>query len=252
MNFEFEINRGPHTAIILAAGMGTRLRSIHDKPKGLLEIGDESLVARSIRHLRDLGVQRFVIVVGWKESDYEKAAKGWGRGIQLVTNHNYASTGSLASLRLGAAASTGDVWLLESDLIYHPRALREVLESGWSDVVLASGPTKSGDEVWVHTTDAGNLSELTKTILTGKKPVGELVGVCRITRSLLNDLSKIAEALPPESHYEDGLTHLAGTRDIPVRLVSDLVWGEIDSPEHYDRVIQKVWPLVRNASVLEP
>lgn len=241
----------PGTAIILAAGMGTRLRSIQKKPKGLLELGGESLVARSIRFLRELGVDRFVIVTGWREADYLEASKCWGKGIQLVSNADYAVTGSLASLRIGAAASQGDVWLLESDLLYDPMALREGLSQSGSDVVLASGLTGSGDEVWVYTTDQGDLDQLTKEDVPGRKPTGELVGICRLSRPLLDALSDSARDLSPESHYEDGLTSLAEHRAIPVRLVPDLVWGEIDSPEHYDRVRQKVWPLVRDASVLE-
>ncbi|MBK8047607.1 MAG: nucleotidyltransferase family protein [Anaerolineales bacterium] len=49
-------------ALILAAGKGTRLKSLTaDRPKPMLPVGDEPLLAHHVRRLRDAGVEEIAI-----------------------------------------------------------------------------------------------------------------------------------------------------------------------------------------------
>ncbi len=51
--------------VILAGGLGTRLRSVlADRPKGLAPVGDQSFLEIQISLLRDQGARRFVLCVG--------------------------------------------------------------------------------------------------------------------------------------------------------------------------------------------
>ena len=55
-------------AIILAAGKGSRLYPITlDKPKGLLEIGSETILDRLIRQFRAVGIDDIFLVVGYQK-----------------------------------------------------------------------------------------------------------------------------------------------------------------------------------------
>lgn len=57
--------RRPSEAIILAAGEGSRLRPLTDLvPKPLLPIDGEAALARVLRQVEDVGVQRVTVVVG--------------------------------------------------------------------------------------------------------------------------------------------------------------------------------------------
>lgn len=52
----------PRTAMVLAAGLGTRLRPLTDmRPKPLIEVADRTLLDRTIDRLAEAGVTRFVI-----------------------------------------------------------------------------------------------------------------------------------------------------------------------------------------------
>ena len=60
----------PEVAVILAAGMGTRLKSVFsDRPKGFVEIGGEGLIARSIRLLKARGIRAGFSILGGSGGD---------------------------------------------------------------------------------------------------------------------------------------------------------------------------------------
>ena len=64
------------TAVILAAGMGIRLRNVTGLlPKGLLEIGGQPLIYRSLESLKNEGIDRTIIVTGFQESLYYERLK---------------------------------------------------------------------------------------------------------------------------------------------------------------------------------
>lgn len=73
-----------------------------DKPKGFVEIADEAIIARSVAALRRAGIRRFVFVVGWRKEFYLEWCARFCPVAVCVENVDYASTGSLRSLLLGA------------------------------------------------------------------------------------------------------------------------------------------------------
>jgi choline kinase len=236
-------------AIILAAGMGIRLRSmVGDRPKGLIEIDGEPLVGRSVRLLRAAGITRLTFVVGYAAEHYERFASG-EPDIQVVVNERFASTGSMASLAVALERVQGDVLILESDLVYESRALDAVLHAPDADSTLLSGPTGAGDEVWVYA-PGGKLRAMSKNSCELPGITGEFVGITRLSRSACDAmLCAFKDFTELRGHgrmdYETGaLVAVARVFPITAHLVTDLHWGEIDDQRQYERVVERVWPEV--------
>ena len=155
------MNRAVDTAIILAAGRGTRLQSFWpDLPKGFVEVAGERLIERSIRLLRENGVRRIVIVAGYKADAYYDVAAGHP-DIEIVLNSEFSTNESMASLAYALDVVKEDFLLLESDLFFEPRALEVLQTHALDDVLLTSSPTGASDEVWVDA-PKGQLQNLTK------------------------------------------------------------------------------------------
>ncbi len=239
----------PDTAVILAAGAGVRLAGASGgRPKGLITIGEKPILLESIEKLRRHGMSRIVVVTGYGARHIERAGRTAGGGIEIVANDRFATTGSMWSFCRAAAHCDGPFLLLESDLIYEQRALALVLDGAADDVVLASGPTAAGDEVWIEADDRMNLVALSKDRdRLGADPFGELVGITKVSRELCAAMLAAAERRDAGAavvDYEDCLTDAAADRPVHCRLVTDLAWTEIDTPAHLARARDLVYPLV--------
>jgi choline kinase len=232
--------------VILAAGRGVRLGELGvPRPKGFIELGGRPIIERSLDRLAALGVERIVVVTGHQAQFYRELASR-RPGIEIVHNERYADSGSMYSLYVARESVSGEFLLLESDLIYESRAL-DVLRAHAPEALLVSGPTRSGDEVYVEASGE-RLTGLSKrrAELTGKV-IGELVGISRLSRECLQAMCVHAEGVFRDSlklEYEQAL--VAAAREIPVAcpLVPDLAWTEIDDARHLERARSLVYPLI--------
>lgn len=243
--------RGSMTAVVLAAGMGTRLRGVEaleGTPKGLIVLGEEPIIARSLRLLREHGVTRTIIVVGYQKEAYCRFAKPFD-GVELVENLGYATTGTMSSLACALERVDGDFLLLESDLVYERRALTALIDHPAANVILASGPTNAGDEVWLEA-PSGRLLRMSKDRASLNTICGELVGIHRVSAALAKALHRsfvefvVAQGHGRMSYETDAMVQVASTHPIEVHLVADLLWGEIDDDYHYRRVRNEVLPAI--------
>ena len=236
-------------AVILAAGMGTRLRSAHkDMPKGFLELDGRPIIDDSIMRLEHAGIQDIVIVTGYQAEYYHKLALRYDGLVQVVHNPEYADSGSMYSLYCARDVIDEGFLLLESDLIYESRALDVLLGSDAQDAVLLSGPTNAGDEVYVEAPD-GKLVNMSKDRATLSSAAGELVGISKISRGLFALMKHIAaEAFETSLKFDyetDCLVAAAQRWDIACPVVQDLIWAEIDDPDHLERARTEVFPRIK-------
>jgi choline kinase len=235
----------PRLAVILAAGRGVRLGPLgREIPKGLITIGGRPIIERSIDALRAAGIERVLIVTGHLGAQYDSLMRSAAGAIAIVHNPDYADSGSLVSLT--CAEPIDEPYLLvESDLLYEPRAPRLLVESARPDLLLASGPTSFGDEVYVGA-EGGRLTGLSKRIdaLQGTC-VGELVGLTRVSPALHAHIRSEAARLletTRSADYEQALAAAAKRHPCHVLVSDDLVWTEIDDEAHLARARHVIAP----------
>jgi len=235
------------SAVILAAGMGTRLRDVlDDRPKGLLKIGDREIIRRSLDAILRHGLEEIILVTGYRQEEYHRALSRDYPMIRFVENKDFAVTGSMHSFFLASEVISTDFLLLESDLLYEDRCLSTLLGCAAEDVILLSCTTHSVDEVYVYGADH-RIQRISKNRLPGLTCQGELVGISRISRSLcwkMREYYQHQSAVSRTCHYEDCLSDLASTTAIPYHQVEDLVWTEIDDPSHYQRALTVIYPKI--------
>ena len=119
-------------AIILAAGMGKRLKELtQDNTKCMVRVNGVRLIDRALSQLAKLGLKRTVIVTGYEGAKLRKhVGRKWdGMRIDYVNNPIYDKTNNIYSLALAAdELAKDDTILLESDLIFDDAILNKVLD----------------------------------------------------------------------------------------------------------------------------
>lgn len=109
-------------AIILAAGMGTRLEEITKKiPKCMVKVKDHTIIERQITQLDKMNLSRIIIINGYLKNILETYINSLDikTPIIFIENKIYDSTNNIYSLYLSKDyLKEEDAILLESDLIF--------------------------------------------------------------------------------------------------------------------------------------
>ena len=134
-------------AIILAAGMGKRLRSYtKDATKCMVKVNGKTLIEYMIEALVSNNIERLVVVVGYKGQllkDFIASKFNTenlhGMRIEYIENPVYDTTNNIYSLYLaGSEMAKADTLLLESDLIFKPEILTRLLSSPDENLAVVS------------------------------------------------------------------------------------------------------------------
>ncbi len=237
------------TAVILAAGMGTRLNELGRRvPKGFLRLGARPIIEESIECLCKAGIERIFIGTGHLQEFYDGLCDRYSGVVRTVHNPRFADSGSMYTLYMLRDRIDEDFLLLESDLIYEQRALKAVAALEQPDAILVSGWTSSGDEVYVEARDGLLLNMSKDRCRLGPQVVGELVGISRISRQMFRRMVAFAATRFSSTlkvDYEtDCLVALAAEASIHCALIDDLLWAEIDDHAHLEHAREHIYPAI--------
>lgn len=122
-------------AVILAAGQGTRIRSVHgERPKCLIEVDESTILDHQLEALSMAGIDEVAIVVGYEKEqiiNHVKQGTGnYGQTIQFIENPAFAITNNIYSLWLAKEWICGESFIcLNADVIFDPEVLLSAVRS---------------------------------------------------------------------------------------------------------------------------
>lgn len=129
-------------AIILAAGMGKRLKELtNNSTKCMIKVNNVTLIERMLAQLDRLGLSRIVLVVGYKADALKDFLNTLEvkTPIEYVENPDYYKTNNIYSLYLARKyLCREDTLLLESDLIFDDCVLQALTEDTYPSLALVS------------------------------------------------------------------------------------------------------------------
>ena len=127
-------------AIILAAGMGRRLKELtKNNTKCMVRVNGVTLIERMLHQLECRRLSRIVIVIGYEGRKLREYIDSLGiqTPIEYVENEIYYQTNNIYSLALAKEfLRRDDTLLLESDLIFEDSVLEEILNDTRSTLAL--------------------------------------------------------------------------------------------------------------------
>jgi len=227
-------------AVILAAGKAEEL----GKPVGMLEIEDFKLIDRTLNILKENGITKIVIVTGYESKYYEDCYKN-NKNIILVKSDTYRWTGTMHSLSLAKDHIDDDFLLIENDLIFEKKAIKELAESENRDCILFTNESGSGDEAFVEIRD-NHLFKMSKDIHQFNRIDGEMIGLTKISYKLYTMmLEEFKGNVNPYLNYEYVLLDVARNYNIGFVKIDDLAWGDADSNKEYEKIKNYLYPTIR-------
>ena len=222
-------------AIILAAGKGTRLYPITlNKPKGLLEIGDETILDRLIRQFREAGVNDIVVVVGYQK---EILKEHFGRSVRYLEYDGYDETNNLHTLWSVRDELNDDVIITFADLILHSDIVNKVIEIQ-NDIVMTVDTSQVLDGTM--RVEVGNSKLLSIKTTTVENASGNFIGLAKFNKlgceKLVNEMSKLIKS-NFDDYYTLAIDKIVRRGEYVAYCdINGILWREIDTKDEYDEV----------------
>jgi D-glycero-alpha-D-manno-heptose 1-phosphate guanylyltransferase len=134
----------PEEAVILAGGLGKRLRQIvPDLPKPMAPVGDRPFLAHLLTTLAQQGVRRIVLSVGYKSEIFVNYFGNDFNGVELVYAVEEQPMGTAGGIRLGLEMVHGNrAFILNGDTLFNVSLARlaKTFATHHAKVVMAVRP----------------------------------------------------------------------------------------------------------------
>ena len=220
-------------AIILAGGLGTRLRSaVPDLPKCMAPVNGRPFVDYVIRYLQSQGVEQFIFALGYKHEyflDYLRQALPGGN-YRLSTEDVPLGTGG--AIRYAATLATDkNILVTNGDTLFKGdlQALAVFHQQTGAHCTLSLKPMRQFDRYGVVTTGInGRITHFSE-----KQFYAE--GLINAGMYIIQLASFMAEPLPEKFSFEKDYLEAVFTRDILYGLAQDTYFIDIGIPEDYAR-----------------
>lgn len=242
-------------AVILAAGQGTRIRSVHgEHPKCLIEVDHTTILDHQLDALSLAGIKDVAIVVGYEKDQIisHVRTRQHRQNTKFIENSAFAITNNIYSLWLALDWLHDESFIvLNADVIFDPGILASatsphapismIVDPGWRD------------ETMKVIIEEDYVIQMSKKI-TREQYSGTYIGItvfCRTAQERffrkMNDLITSGRV---NEFFNAAVQELAN-EGVPVGYSSTegLAWAEIDDPTDLTFAQQNVFPQLVTAAI---
>ena len=224
--------------IILAAGMGQRLRPLTEyKPKLLLKINGKTLLERFISAFSENNIFEFIFVVGHYKEKVDEALislqKKYNINVKIVKNEKYDVTNTSCSTYLVTKNIKESFILINGDNVLDPNIVKKIINTENTGMVI-DNYKELNEESFKITINNGKIENIGKE-LNIETSNGEFIGVSKVVKRDIEEFNKILCNLikeNPQNYYDFAYKNLSKITKIDFVYTHGLKWTEID--DYYD------------------
>ena len=238
-----------YTALILAAGYGSRIADVTDQPKSLLNVNGKPLMDWHFEAWKSVGIRNVVVVTGYKRDVLESYLSKFKSDfdIHFAVNEDYRVKGNTYSFLYGLEKTKGDFLLFDADLIYDPKILKSFIEDKTPNQILVgessiddieSAKTMIDKDGFVRMTiDKRAVSEEERKKFTF---AGEAIGILKFSESYREDMHNACKKfLSDEKNISKNWEHVMNefllNHDMSIHQAVSDRWVEIDNKEDLEK-----------------
>lgn len=232
-------------AIILAAGVGSRIRPLTDNlPKCLLKIGGRSILEIMVSYIQDCGINEVVFVLGYLQDQIKQVVttKFPELTAHFVINDRYAETNTGYSLMLTKDFVGNSAFVkFDADVVFDKKILKKLIESDHETCLcIDKNIHLDGEAIKVITRDENRVVKAGKSV-DPTAAAGESIGIEKISAQTAKLLFAVLETMMADeknhqAYYEEAYERLI-EKDLAFYAldISGLKWSEIDTKEDFVR-----------------
>jgi len=236
-------------AIILAAGMGRRLREFtKENTKCMVPVNGTRMIDRMLSQLTKLNLSRIVLVVGYeglKLIDYIDGRYTDKIKIEYVNNAIYYKTNNIYSLGLvKQQLQEDDTLLLESDLVFDDKMLELIVNNPYPNLALVAKYESWMDGTMVSIDEENNIVNfITKDAFRYDEThkYYKTVNIYKFSKEFSKTkyvpfLDAYSRAVGNNEYYENVLRIITflNNKELKALPVADKKWYEIDDKQDLD------------------
>ncbi|PKP63371.1 MAG: hypothetical protein CVT86_05395, partial [Alphaproteobacteria bacterium HGW-Alphaproteobacteria-8] len=231
--------RGPTRAVILAAGMGSRLVADEVFPKPVKPVAGVPLLVRVLRCLQMEGIREAVIVTGYRGEQIKRlllAEPSLVLRLRFVHNDEFDLKNGVSLLK-AARYVDRDCILSMADHLYSPELVRRVRQFDLPVGHCVLGVDRDVDRCF-------DIDDATKVRVSGSRIVDidksldqyDCIdtGVFRIGPEFIRELERV-RAATGDCSLSDGVRAMAQCGKFLVCDVGDARWIDVDTPQALQR-----------------
>lgn len=237
------------TALILAAGYGSRIAEVTDDPKSLLKVNNRSLMQWHFDSLKAVGIKDVVVVTGYKKEvleDYLDKFKS-EFNVTYARNDDFRVKGNTWSFFYGLEKVENDFLLFDADLIYETQILRSFVEDENANQILVGESSIDDIECAKTMVDQQGFVRMTidKRAVSQEERqkfafAGEAIGILKFSKQYRDDMfeacrSFLADPANVSKNWEHVMNEFLLSHDMGVHQAFSNRWVEIDNREDYEK-----------------
>jgi len=253
---ELSINKSKTKALIVAAGLGSRLKGhTENTPKCMLDFGGKTLLQRQLFSYKKNGVDDISLIRGYKKNKINY------KGIKYFDNNDYKDNNILNSIFYGEQVINGNIIISYSDILFEPFVVKRAMESDhdisvivdvdWRDYYIGrkDHPLSEAENVIFNSNN--EVVKIGKIASEKEEVHGEFIGMiklnhrgCEILRQNFHRVKKIYWNKPfqrakifQKAYLTDMIQELV---DIGIKVHCVIIergWKEIDTVEDYKKAL---------------
>ena len=257
-NIEKKISESKTKALIVAAGLGSRLKDhTENLPKCMLDFGGKTLLERQLLAYRSCGIDNISIIRGYKKNKINY------KNINYFNNKDYEKNNILNSIFYGEEVINGNIIIAYSDILFESSVVQRLLESDhdisivvdidWRGYYVGRKDHPIAEAENVIFNSNNEVVKIGK-ISTGKQEVhGEFIGMIKLThhgaeifKQNFHRVKKLYWNKPfqraktfQNAYLTDMIQELV---DIGIKVHCVIIergWKEIDTVEDYQKALKE-------------
>ncbi|MBN4080027.1 phosphocholine cytidylyltransferase family protein [Beggiatoa alba] len=230
-------------AIILAAGVGSRIRPLTDNcPKSLLKIDGKTILEMMISNLQDCGINEVVFVLGYLQDQIKNFVQINFPNLNpyYVTNERYADTNTGFSLMLAKKLINDSAFIkFDADVVFDKAILQNLINCEYANCLcIDKNINLDAEEIKVIIKDENRVVKASKTV-NPKDAIGESIGIEKISSEtatlLFAELELMMQDKQNYQEYYEGAYERLIEKNVPFHAldISGLKWTEIDTKDDF-------------------